>query len=266
MIIPHFSAIRPLYMALGRLPTGGAGRLSEHEDLLDILEVVAVALGLKPAHLQGQGCHDPRRVDRLETVSRRFGLRALRSGGAPSAGFEGLPAQIAAHFVAAERAQQQEDRQDRLWVYRDATLEGGIHSLLAGRHDLFAAVLGYPACCVAANAGRQEAVTHYAVAALGRAMGDDSPDALLAALKGEAGNAELLPDDAAALHRLATDLPSIARFPFIGFFPCAACAARDDSPAGRINESMKALAKRLSPALALAIVDAATHEEDMMKP
>src|SRR5438045_3426327 len=69
----------PLFRDLQPMAAPTPGKPDPHENLTDILEVVAVASGLRPAHLQGQGQHDDRRVAALEAIACGHGLSTLRT-------------------------------------------------------------------------------------------------------------------------------------------------------------------------------------------
>ena len=52
---------------------------SHRENLLDVLEIVAVAVGDKPAHLNGQGLRSPVLLSQLDEIAARHGLHSLRT-------------------------------------------------------------------------------------------------------------------------------------------------------------------------------------------
>lgn len=123
------------------------GKPDPHENLTDILELVAVAEGLKPAHLQGQGHHDEGRLGVLETICQSHGLRTLRTR--PLIPFLHRPRRYDAKIVAFEdddNVRRQKEGPDVLWVYASSEVEPRLPDLVMGRSGV-ADVLGYPDCC-----------------------------------------------------------------------------------------------------------------------
>lgn len=68
-----------LFRDLQPLETQTPGKPDPHENLTDILEIVAVAAGIRPAHLQGQGQHDEERLAVVERITRGHGLMTMRT-------------------------------------------------------------------------------------------------------------------------------------------------------------------------------------------
>ena len=139
------------FRALSLLAWHSEERESEHENLMDILESVAVLEGLKPAHLNGQGLHSDSLIGELELTARKFGLLTLRTQGL-SAYYHRQPSYDPEIFEW-ERQDSNENRKTGksvLWIYRNAELSADIHRTVEGS-DSCSGVLGYPECCVHHN-------------------------------------------------------------------------------------------------------------------
>jgi hypothetical protein len=226
-------------------------QLSIHEMLTDILEVVAVAEGLKPAHLAGQGEGAVWRIDAFERIATAAGLCTLRTasiGSDPSARW----AKVAAEFpLIAEimirgcsRAQPETTPRRVLWIHRDPRLAALVGRLVAGAPALVPSVLGYPWCCAEFDARGELAF----VRALLRLYEDQH------GLRGEAEVAAALEAGLAVRPGPAAseDLEPVWRtrliFPYLGHTACPDCLARPEtSPSGTLNRVARALAFRLDP-------------------
>ncbi|HKW50044.1 MAG TPA: hypothetical protein VJN70_21470 [Gemmatimonadaceae bacterium] len=225
-------------------------KASDLELLLDYLEIVAVAAGEKPSHLQGQGMRSKSLLDGIERVAAAHGLRVMRTG------------VLLQHFDRAPsydaRFAEWQDRRERdarvregqvLWVYRDAGLEPAIRAAADGETDV-ADVLGYPACCV-----REYNETGVRIC-----------EAIVRRYQTEYGAKDL--DDLIRLAKSNTKVtippserPQVRHpLPYVQFLPCLNCAESPRSPAAEINWAMKRLATQLSPAFQRAIDKAVKAE------
>jgi len=244
------AALRSLLRDLQRLPFQREGKVSVLEVLLDYLEIVAVAAGEKPSHLQGQGMRSRSLLEGIEGIAAAHGLRLLRTG-VVLQHFHRAPNYDARFFdweTQRERAARAREGQV-LWVYRNPDLEPAIRSAADGETDV-AGALGYPACCV----------REY------NEIGIRISEAVVRGYQTEHGATEL--DD---FIRLATvgakvTIPPSAKphvshlFSYVQFSPCRRCAESSSSPAAEINWAMKRLATRLSPAFQRAIDKAVSAE------
>src|SRR5689334_23708419 len=244
------AALRSLLRDLQRLPFQREGKVSVLEVLLDYLEIVAVAAGEKPSHLQGQGMRSRSLLEGIEGIAAAHGLRLLRTG-VVLQHFHRAPNYDARFFdweTRRERAARAREGQV-LWVYRNPDLEPAIRSAADGETDV-AGALGYPACCV----------REY------NEIGIRISEAVVRGYQTEHGATEL--DD---FIRLATvgakvTIPPSAKphvshlFSYVQFSPCRRCAESSSSPAAEINWAMKRLATRLSPAFQRAIDKAVSAE------
>jgi hypothetical protein len=249
------AALRSLLSDLQAVRFQREEKTSELEVLTDYLEIVAVAAGEKPSHLQGQGMRSRSFLREIERVATAHGLLVLSSPPLPTH-YHRAP-NYDARFFEWERQRERDQLAKEgsvLWVYRDPELEPAIRAAAAGETDV-AAVLGYPACCVRENSE----------------LGIRLSEARVSGYETQYGAT-----DAADFIRLATEdvrvkIPPTAWprfrhvFSYVQFSPCQACAASSSSPAAEINWAMKRLATRLSPAFQRAIDKAASRARDRRK-
>ena len=236
-------ALRALLRDLQGMQFDREGKASDLEILIDYLEVVAVAAGEKPAHLQGQGMRSKSFMHALRRVAEAHGLLVMQSGPL-------LPRFLRApeydpRFFEWERQRDREARAREgqvLWVYRNRDLEPVIRSATDGSTDV-SAVLGYPECCVReyfeAGVRMSEAIVRYYQT---RYDAKDTDDFIRLAKE----NAPVTIPPA--------DRPQIRHvYSYVQFSACHECAESPTSPAAEINWAMKRLASRLSPAFQRAI-------------
>jgi hypothetical protein len=238
-------------------------QLSIHEMLMDILEVVEVARGLKPAHLAGHGERAPWRMDEFARIAAEAGLHSIQTAEMrqPDDRYDDVADEypLIAAAMRARSMQTPQPPQSRqvLWIYRDLSLETAISRLLAGEHALLPAVLGYPRCCA-------EYDSHSEI---------NFVRALLRLYETQHG----IRDEAAVLQAMAAGLATSAdpaasidlepvwrtriRFPFIGHTACPRCLSMaPDSPSGVINRRSRQLAFSLDAGYARALWQAALAE------
>lgn len=252
-------ATRAFFDELMTLPWTGPERPSTHEALTDILEIVAVSLGLRPAHLNGQGCTSPLLLAALEAVVRRHDLRVVRT---PSLFGEALSPNLpAAYLEHLHLANTRSQHPDVLWIFRDKRLRTEITGLAKGNGATFTAVLGYPVCCVRAHRRDSVAVSELAYQTLRQLSGRETPEEVIAYEL--SGAQDPLPEGVEEQFRDLTGtrvLNGLRHFPFIGFSPCETCSASPESPAARINRALEQLAEALSPRFAEKIRQSSAHE------
>jgi hypothetical protein len=237
------AALRSLLRDLQGLRFDREGKASDLEILIDHLELVAVAAGEKPAHLQGQGMRSKSFMHAVRSVAVAHGLLVMQTGPL-------LPRFLRApsydpRFFEWERQRDREARAREgqvLWVYRDRDLEPAIRRATEGETDV-SEVLGYPACCVReyfeAGVRMSEAVVRGYQTQYGAKDADDFVR---------------LAKENAAVTIPPADRPQIRHvFSYVQFSACRACAESPRSPAAEINWTMKRLASRLSPAFQRAI-------------
>ena len=237
------AALRSLLRDLQGLRFDREEKASDLEILIDYLEIVAVAAGEKPAHLQGQGMRSKSFMHALRSVAAAHGLLVMHTGPL-------LPRFLRApsydpRFFEWERQRDREARAKEgqvLWVYRDRDLEPAIQTATEGATDV-SEVLGYPACCVREYFEAGVRMSEAIVRAYETQYGAKDVDDFIRLAKASA--AVTIPP---------ADRPRIRHdFSYVQFSPCRACAESATSPAAEINWAMRRLASRLSPAFQRAI-------------
>ena len=214
-----------------RLSAAGAGNEAAAQEGLDLLAVLA---GLKPAAVLGYARADQGWRDALAEEAGRAGLAVRPCTAWISAGeFDGAPGWYA-EGVAELRA-----KAALIAVAPDETafaaLTDGPAPVLDAAAE--AALLGYPACCVAGHADWRRAL-HLATAPI-----------LLAAAGGDTGRARRMaaadwvptPRDADEAARLAALLDRDVA-PCTSILPCRACTADDRGPTPALSRAFRALA------------------------
>lgn len=247
----HDVALRTLLRDLQRAQFEREAKASDLEILLDFLEIIAVAAGDKPAHLQGQGMRSRSFMHAVRSVATAHGLLVMETGPL-------LPRFLRApeydpRFFEWERQRDREERSKEgrvLWVYRDRDLEPAIRNATEGVTDV-SAVLGYPECCVREHFEAGVRMAEATVRAYQTQYGAKDADDFIRLAKGNAPVAIALADRPVIRHDV---------FPYVQFAPCRECAASAASPAAAINWAMKRLALRLSPAFQRAIEKAIKAE------
>lgn len=247
MVLTGDAALRSLLADLQALGFHREEKTSELEILIDYLELVAVAAGEKPSHLQGQGMRSRSFMRAIEGVAAAHGLLVMYTPPVPTH-YHRAPQYDARFFEWEQQRERDEAAKEGqvLWVYRERHLEPAIRAAAEGETDV-AEVLGYPACCVRENSE------------LGIRLSE-------ARVRGY--ETQYAARDAADLIRLAqqdarvtiahADMPQFLYvFPHVQFSPCRECAESSSSPAAEINWAMRRLATRLSPAFQRSIDKAA---------
>lgn len=238
-------------------------QLSIHEMLIDILEVVEVARGLKPAHLAGHGERAPWRMEEFERIATEVGLHSMRTGEMrrPDERYDRVAAEFpliaAAMRDRAAHVSQSPQSQQVLWIYREPSLAPAISRLVAGEHALLPAVLGYPRCCADHDLHSEINFVRALLRLYEAQHGIRGEGAALQAM--EAG----LP--ASADPAASIDLEPVwrtrIRLPFVGHTACPLCLSKaPDSPSGEINRRARELAFSLDAGYARALWQAALAE------
>jgi hypothetical protein len=220
------------------------GKPDPHENLTDLLELMAVAEGGRPAHLQGQGQRDADRISWVQRIAARHGLRTMTTK--PVLPFRHRPPSIAQVIIDMDRdtdLRRQQEGHDVLWVFSDERVGAEIPEIVAGRAPISRA-LGYPDCCVIDDAERklliQEAYVRGIIDTFHPATDEET--------------ARLWKDDVTVPIAVDPDgdIPlirdSLRKYPYGQLIACRACL-RDiaGSPAARLNREMRNLAFDLSP-------------------
>jgi hypothetical protein len=215
--------LRSLYRALRTIHVDPLEKPSLWENLTDVLEILAVGQGIKPAHLSGHGFRSERLLVELASVAAKHGLWTLRTPPhrphwhrepRVHRGFLEWHQQRARHaaFAAGEV----------LWISRDASRKTSIGLLLDGRIDE-AEVLGYPSCCVRARSEISRQLVEALVDGYKRQYGAVTVEDLIHCAQRDLAVALDLP-------LRTTDEDSRRSFPFIQFIACAECACAGPTP------------------------------------
>lgn len=237
------ATLRSLLRDLQEMPFEREGKTSDLEILIDYLEIVAVAAGEKPAHLQGQGMRSIHFMHAVRRVASAHGLLVMQTGPL-------LPRFLRAptydpRFFEWERQRDREERAREgqvLWVYRDRELEPAIQRATEGDADV-SALLGYPECCVREHFEAGVRMSEATVRAYQAQYGAKDVDDFIRLAK-----------ENVAVTIPSADRPQIRHvFSYVQFAPCRECAESPASPGAEINWAMKRLASRLSPAFVRAI-------------
>jgi hypothetical protein len=244
------AALRSLLRDLQGLQFDREEKVSDLELLLDYLEIVAVAAGEKPSHLQGQGMRSESLLQAMEGIAAAHGLRAVRTG-IVLQNFHRAP-NYDPRFFAWEAQNEREARAREghvLWVYRDQDIVPAIRAAADGETDV-GGVLGYPTCCVREYNEIAIRILEALVRGYQTEYGAEDVDDLIRLAKG----------------KVKVTIPPLERprvrhvFSYVQFSPCRRCAESSGSPAAEINWAMKRLATRLSPAFQRAIDKAVKAE------
>lgn len=227
----------------------GPGKPDRHENLLDLLEIVAVCCGAKRAHLQGQGWRDAATSSDLRAVVRSHGLATRETDTLPSWHHRQVVGDL--EFAAWVNASHGEPRGRVLWVYSDERVSREIEEVMRAKVGP-GAVLGYPTCCEIHSSERSlqlhEAMEH----GYRHEHGAQTTADLIRFYTEDRTFESPLLDEAHAQQTAST-----VKYPFIQFVACAACIENNDSPAATVNMTMRRLAMQLGAAFARDITDAA---------
>lgn len=257
---PPSAGVLALFDDLLELPPTSPDKPSLAENLLDVLEVCAVAAGLKTCHLHGDGFRDPDRLAAIATIAHRHGLHTRRTPRCRP--LEARPSRLApvvqAHLNElgdARRAAAPEV----LWVYREPDIARQIDAAVAGQTDL-GDLLGYPHCCATAHAETSQRWLESYVGALQAQHHTTDMEQLLQLLASDA------PVDPAHLPPPAAPEPSGSVFPFVSFDACSACLSQADSAAEKAQAPLRDLAFALAAPFALHLWQAQLAEAGAAAP
>ncbi len=226
-----------LYLDLYRLPAPGKRRTTH---LNEILEIVAVLAGIKPAHLNGEGEPVSPRIEDLEGVAARHGLLTLRTKIIKLYQHRKPrydPA-IERYYRDSEERETQAG-EDVLWIYKDAPLLNLIHETVAGKRDV-SKVLGYSECCVRDTSEDFIRDKEFSVETVGRLHNPRSPEEYFDLLE----RGVSLPTK--SLSDYSKTFESNWRFPYIETNSCPSCLKKSSSPASKLNRRMRDLAFEIS--------------------
>ena len=251
--------LRSLYRALRSIHFDPLEKPSPWENLTDVLEILAVWQGIKPAHLSGHGFRSERLLVDLESVARQYGLITLRTR--PHWPHWHREPSVERGFLEWYQQRQRHEASaagEVLWIYRDAWLKTSIGLLLDGSADE-TKVLGYPGCCVRARSEISTQLIEALVDGYRRQHGAVRVEELIRCGERDVPVALGTPIP-------TTEADSRRRFPFLQFTACADCLGRSDSPAAGVNAAMQRLAIAVDAEFAGQIQQAARREATGRQP
>jgi hypothetical protein len=213
---------RALSAALARLIEAEASRGEAAQDALDLL---AVAAGLRAMAVFGLSGEPAARVRSLSAIARDAGLTVSRGHGWL---VEEELRGIDPWFVDALAAQ-------RLAI--QAVFIGAAAPPARLDAAAEAAMLGYPACCVLAHAGRRNQLHHYRARRIASLTEDDAMRRRLAG-----AGVEFSARDARE-QRLLAEAVDVKLVPFTAIVACNVCARQPRSPARQFSARMRELAR-----------------------
>jgi hypothetical protein len=239
------TTLRELLSDLRSLPFGLPDKPDPWQNLTDMLELLAVAAGTKPAHLQGQGFRSEAVIHGLEAVAPRYGLCCLRTPALRNYRHR-HPDYDPKIIVWEDRrtAAEQALAPGLLWVYADRELEAAIREAVSGVRSV-AAILGYPDCCTLRNSEVQIAIAEAYVRRLFEQYRISTSEECIRLQENNAPVDALLPPDVGE--------DTLWRFPYTQVRACADCLRDAASPAARVNRRMRDLAFDVNPSFGKAI-------------
>jgi hypothetical protein len=235
-------ASRTLFRDLQPLAQVTAGKPDPHENLTDVLEIVAVAEGIRRAHLQGQGQHDEGRLAVIERIVHSHGLMTLRT--TTLLPFQHRRPRYNPRIIDWEDARQLERQQhgpDVVWVYAHEPTFDMITNVVTGKAGV-SHVLSYPECCEFKQSEDNIVVGEAYVQGIIDTHQPATSDALMELWERDVK----VPTSVDPDNNIFKGEASLKRFPYVQFTACTPCLADDDSPGARINRTMRDLAFALS--------------------
>jgi hypothetical protein len=251
-------AIRLLFQELRTVPLNPHLRNSAHENMLDVLEICAVAYGRKRAHLNGQGTCDPASFEAFISVAHRHGLRTkitdcLTSGGR-SQEERKLGPLVQAKLDEISAASK--PPHGVLWIYDASADELLIDQAAAGDNKALRVLLGYPSCCVDFHEAEYLRYKDDFLNSLKKQYGATTAGDVVA----------LLSKNVPVVTGHEPFSPARSKFPYIGHTPCPACVNKDSqSPTGKLNLAMRELAFFLDRDFGRSVWEAAREEDRSLK-
>ena len=250
---------REVFNRLGRVNFNHAGRADPQQSLLEPLEIVAVATGLKRAFCAGQSSHESLVLRTLSKLAGTIGLtaattkdfdiftqlRALPDTGIPSAVLSKLSESIATT----------NGRKDILWLFLESDGFATADSCANGT-SLCGDFLEYPRCCTRWYLAQEAERVLIEFQYFQRLPSVRNEDDICSHFERQT------PLDPASCqnmekidHRIrTTQASSIRQFPFVHFIACPSCLETDSSPAALQNDTFRTLAMTLSPTFARKFV------------
>lgn len=247
-------AVRDLFLMLRVIPMDPQRRPSAHENLVDVLEICAVAVGRKPVHLHGHGMCDPSAFEALENAAGRFGLVAKRTGfidakitSSEERRLGPTVQQALLGMGAAERPAHQV-----LWLCGSGTEERSIAQVLSGDKNALKQLLGYPGCCVDYHEAEYLKFKVAYLRGLQLQYGASAPEDV----------ARLIANNVPVKTQFHPFSPARSMFPYVSHTPCPNCVrVGPPSPTGKLNQSMRELAFLLDRDFGRSVWESAREED-----
>ena len=236
----NVSKLQPLFEYLLKVRFDPAEKPSQGENLTDILEIVAVATGIKLAHLNGQGFRSECLLGTLEEIAKHHGLLTMRTN--QIKGYKHRKSKYDDEIYLAQKEMDEHERlnkPDVLWIYKDPSLRIAILDTANGAIHA-SRVLGYPECCVMHDLETDLCVSELLIEGLKRTYNPQTTDEYIELLKKDV-KVEV---NESALR--LTRKESAIHFPYVQFSACPDCLQLSDTPAAKINRIMRDLAFCLS--------------------
>lgn len=227
-----------LYEALKLLEAKLAGTIDREELAQEILDFLAMAVGLKPVLLLGRGLDSPRWVDCAAGLAAEFGFQVVEGLFWDATPFGEFPDWYRAHtmtVLAPFRA---------TYVCSSTELAEEIESIndAGGRLSMRAEarLLGYPECCVAAHYDRAGRYHQAILSILKRLAGGDSAR-MQALLRSGVPLLPKTPRESANMEGMFLLDPAS----FGSWNQCRSCAEDNHSPSAKLSKKYRALAEAI---------------------
>jgi len=217
-------------------------RPDKAENLTDVLEILAVFDGFRPAHASSQQFHSESLCAKLEGIVSEFGLTSLRTLVIEPFNHHSprIPNEVLTAFDEAN-ARDRHLQPKPLWIYRDPATADRIQSAVNGKISRSEA-LGYPECCIRHESKVTARLLEQFIQGLERKFKVQTQAELIRLLDEDASPDEIdtswLAPEVVASYRL---------YPYIKFRACPECLNDKNSPAAKINRQLRDLAFSLSP-------------------
>jgi hypothetical protein len=253
-----------VFSELSKVNFNHRSRDDSQQVIMEPLEIVAAAAGLKPAFVAGQSGYNERFNRDLSRFAQANEFHARQTTAVPVHTqlmcFPSHALSISLLEGMARDAQKPHSDRELIWLFRDLGTEQKITLCVEGKIPM-GEVLGYPACCtyeyLAYEAKRTECEVdyyrrHYKV--------QSDYDILRLYISG----AQITGNDREKIKKLCDAMClhqalSIKQFPFVHFIACRSCMNTPQSPAACLNQKMSELAMMLSKTFARKFVHYATQ-------
>ena len=231
-------------------------RTDPQQNFMEPLEVVSVAVGLKPSFCAGLSDYHEPFCKNLIKISGNIGLQFART---PTSEIRVQLKAFAGHNISlqllsrfAELLLTKEDKRTQLlWLYLDHGLKTRIVDAASGKISL-GETLGYPKCCTDAYLQNEADLMETEMEFYSKNFGAKTDDDFIALYKKSA------PIEGKFMVKLQTvrdeittrQAWSINKHPFVHFISCGRCLDDPNSPAALLNNEMRELAHAMNSTFA----------------